>query len=248
MKFAGCCCLRCRPAQLGAWSACHVKCPARKRCRVRTRRPGALSSHFVHAGMAARQDHAFELAVGGVVRGSIRCSHRGVDFAVSLGLARGRQSAGVTAAEIEDEDLSVLHGGGPSKGWRIKGANSGTPLRWAAAICWGRDVMAAGGAATTPALGRRHQGGQAGVQRHVHHGLVLGGAVVQFHGGVSPPASHGPSDNRAECGHYSPAADGAAFPCPEVGGLRIDLITADALRGGRRRCARWPCRATARRR
>jgi hypothetical protein len=65
---------------------------------------------LVHAGMAAREDHPLERAVGGVLADPLVRHVAGMDFGVDVGFAHaaGDQLRDL-AAEVEDEDLVVLH-------------------------------------------------------------------------------------------------------------------------------------------
>ncbi|MPM92021.1 hypothetical protein SDC9_139155 [bioreactor metagenome] len=67
--------------------------------------------HFVDAGVATRQDHALELAVGGELAHPFAGHVAGVHFAVHMGFTHsaGDQLSDL-GAKVEDEDLVVLHG------------------------------------------------------------------------------------------------------------------------------------------
>ena len=75
---------------------------------------GRAVVHLVHAGVAAREDDALELAVPGPVAHPVAAHVAGVDFAVHMRFA---DAAGDELrdlrAEVEDEDFLVLHGDGP---------------------------------------------------------------------------------------------------------------------------------------
>ena len=88
---------------------------------------GRTVVHFIHAGVAARQDHALELAVGGEFAHPVAAHIAGVDFAVNMGFAHaaGDQLRDL-GAKVQNEDLVVLHGlqgleGGEKQGLEIFG-------------------------------------------------------------------------------------------------------------------------------
>ena len=78
----------------------------------------AVGGFFVGAGVAAGQDHAFQLAIGGKLAHPVAADVAGVHFAVDVRLADAAgDELGDLGAEVEDEDLLVLHGGrrGPGR-------------------------------------------------------------------------------------------------------------------------------------
>ena len=71
-----------------------------------------LVVHFIHAGVAAREDHALELTVLGIFADPLVGHIARVHFAVDMGLAHtAGDELGDLRAEIKDEDFLVLHGG-----------------------------------------------------------------------------------------------------------------------------------------
>ena len=67
--------------------------------------------HFIDAGMAAGEDDALELAVGGVLPDPVAADVAGMDFAVDVGFADApRDELGDLRAEIQDQDLLMVHG------------------------------------------------------------------------------------------------------------------------------------------
>ncbi len=72
---------------------------------------GLVGRFLVDAGMAAGKNHAFELAVGRVLAHPVVRHITRMHLAVNVGLAHTpRDQLGHLGAEIEDEDLLVLHG------------------------------------------------------------------------------------------------------------------------------------------
>ena len=90
---------------------------------------------LVHAGVAARQDHALQAPVGGVLADAGVADVAGMDLAVDVRLAHaaGDQLRDL-GAEVEDEDLVVLHGSGQVGGARDVRAAAGGALRKARSI------------------------------------------------------------------------------------------------------------------
>ena len=70
-----------------------------------------VGGFFVHAGMAARQDHALEMAVGRVFAHPFVGDVAGMHLAEHMGFAHAAcNQLRDLRAEVEDEDLVVLHG------------------------------------------------------------------------------------------------------------------------------------------
>ena len=71
---------------------------------------GAVGGFLIHAGMAARQNHALERAILGIGAHPVIRHIAGVDFAKNMGIAHapGNQ-LGDLGAEIKNEDFLVLH-------------------------------------------------------------------------------------------------------------------------------------------
>ena len=71
----------------------------------------AVGGVFVDAGVAAGEDHALERAIAGIGAHPVVADVAGVDFAEHMGFAHAAgDQLGDLGAEIEDEDLRVLHG------------------------------------------------------------------------------------------------------------------------------------------
>ena len=71
---------------------------------------GRAVVHFVHAGVAAREDDAFEVAVFGVLAHPVAGHIAGMNFTEHMGLAHAAgDELGDLRAEIEDEDFLVRH-------------------------------------------------------------------------------------------------------------------------------------------
>ena len=72
---------------------------------------GGAVIHFIDAGMATGEDDALELAVGGVLPDPVAADVTGMDFAVDVGFADApRDELGDLRAEIQDQDLLMVHG------------------------------------------------------------------------------------------------------------------------------------------
>ena len=79
-------------------------------------RIGRTVIHLVHTGVAARQDHALELAVGGESTHPLAAHVARMNLAIHMGLTHAPcDELGNLGAKVEDEDLVVLHGSGDRK-------------------------------------------------------------------------------------------------------------------------------------
>ena len=66
--------------------------------------------HFVHAGVRAGQDDAFEVAVFGVLAHPVAADIAGVDFAKHMGFAHASgNQLGDLRAEVENQNFGMLH-------------------------------------------------------------------------------------------------------------------------------------------
>ncbi|MCY1521143.1 hypothetical protein D9M68_559430 [compost metagenome] len=89
-----------------------------------------VGGFFVHAGVAAREDHALEVAAGGVFAHPLVGDVAGMHFAEHMRFTYAAcDELGDLRAEVEDEDLVVLHG---ERTQSVEMSNSLTPACGAA--------------------------------------------------------------------------------------------------------------------
>ena len=98
----------------------HAVANAQHRNAELVHRIGCLVVYLVHAGVAAGEDHALELTVGGELAHPVAAHVARMHFAVHVGLAHAAcNQLGDLGTEIEDEDFLVQHG---VSGWAVQKA------------------------------------------------------------------------------------------------------------------------------